>query len=210
MRRSRSSFDLSDAITSAEALSPRPPAVPEADAVATAPPLVAFDSRSVAPGAPPAGEDTQRTKRRLAPPPSLEGALSVGDRCDRLLEWLRSDPHTTNVLLVDAEGLPLAHASSRDEAMFGAAAAVASAIRQLALASPGSLSREFESHVGDRPILSLVGFMVGAKLYVVGLTHEAPLGADDAATIRTAFTSALAALHGAEAGNVKARGVGNP
>ncbi len=112
------------------------------------------------------------------------------------------------MLLVDAEGLPLAHGSSRDEAMLGATAAVASSIRQLALASPGSLSREFESHVGDRPILSLVGFMVGAKLYVVGLTHEAPLGAPDTAAIRAAFTNALASLHGAEAQKPRAPGHG--
>jgi hypothetical protein len=199
MRRSRSSFDLSDAISSAEALSPKPAPAQPAESEYAGVPLVAFDRKSVMPTA--AVEERPRGERphgRLAPPPSLDGLRTVGARCDRLLEWLRGDPHTTSVLLVDAEGLPLAHESARDEALLGATAGVAHAIRQLALASPGSVSREFESHVGDGPILSLIGFMVGAKLYVVGLNHNAPLGDQDTARIRAAFTSALAELHGRE------------
>jgi hypothetical protein len=197
MRRSRSSFDLSDAITSAEALSPKPPPEPEPENPSGNQPLVAFDRGSVAPASlNTAPRAPDRSPGRLAAPPSLEGLTTVGARCDRLLEWLRADPYTTSVLLVDTEGLPVSHASVRDEAMLGAAAGVANAIRYLALASPGSVSREFESHVGDRPILSLIGIMVGDKVYVVGLSHEMPLADQDTAKIRAAFTSALASLHG--------------
>jgi hypothetical protein len=197
MRRSRSSFDLSDAIHSAESLSPKPAPASEPRNDFGGVPLVNFDRKSVIPEKPSPREALAMTERhpgRLAAPPSLEGFTTVGARCNRLLEWLRSDPHTTSVLLVDAEGLPIAQESANDEALLGATAGVAHAIRQLALASPGSVSREFESHVGDGPILSLLGFMVGTNLYVVGLSHTAPLAEQDTARIRAAFTSALAEL----------------
>src|SRR4051812_40795962 len=123
MRRSRSSFDLSDAITSAEALSPKPAPAKEPANDFGGVPLVAFDRKSVAPTSAVVEEPARSSERppgRLAPPPGIEGLSSVGARCDRLLDWLRSDPHTTGVLLVDAEGLPLTHESGRDEALLGA------------------------------------------------------------------------------------------
>ncbi len=195
MRRSRSSFDLSDAIVAAEALSPKPPEVkeePVADYGGV--PLVAFGrSESTLPGALPPPKPIEAPPR-LAPPPDLSGIASVAARCDRLIDWLKSDPSTTSVLLVDGEGLPLASESARDEALLGATAGVATAMRRLALASPGSLSREFESHVGDGPVLSLIGVSISSRLYVVGLSHEAPLGEKDVALVRRAFTSALTGL----------------
>lgn len=191
MRRSRSSFDLSDAIVAAEALSPKPPPVEQPKNDFGGVPLVAFDRASVIDGGPPSVAQ-RRPVGRLAPPPETTG--TVAQRCDRLLEWLRSDPHTMSVLLVDADGLPMSKDGSRDEGLLGATANVAYAIRQLALASPGSVSREFESHVGDGPVLSLIGFMVGAKLYIVGISHQQALAEQDSARIRAAFTVALTPL----------------
>ncbi|MFO0616226.1 MAG: hypothetical protein U0414_26770 [Polyangiaceae bacterium] len=192
MRRSRSSFDLSDAIVAAESLSPKPPPaeLPKNDFGGV--PLVAFERPSVVEGGPPSIAQ-RRQLGRLAAPPETSG--TVANRCDKLLEWLRADPHTLSVLLVDADGLPISKEGSKDEALLGATANVAYAIRQLALASPGSVSREFESHVGDGPVLSLIGFMVGAKLYIVGISHQRALDEHDTARIRAAFTLALTPLH---------------
>jgi hypothetical protein len=202
MRRSRSSFDLSDAIFTAEALSPKPPeAAPQSNDFGGVP-LVAFERNSLDGGPPSVVQ--RRPAGRLAPPPDASGTVAV--RCDRLLEWLRTDPHTMSVLLVDAEGLPLSKEGARDEALLGATANVAYAIRQLALASPGSVSREFESHVGDGPILSLIGFMVGSRLYIVGLSHQLPLSEHDTALIRAAFTHALTPLHSSTRGPDPTRG----
>lgn len=196
MRRSRSSFDLSDAIVAAEALSPKPPEAkeePVADYGGV--PLVAFAGRAEStvpqplPPPPPLSGPA-----RLSPPPDLSRIGSVAARCDRLIDWLKGEPSTTGVLLVDGEGLPIASESARDEALLGATAGVATAMKRLALASPGSLSREFESHVGDGPILSLIGILISSRLYVVGLSHNAPLGERDVAQIRSAFTSALTGL----------------
>lgn len=196
MRRSRSSFDLADAIVAAEALSPKPPPVEAPKNDFGGVPLVAFDRASVIDGGPPSVAQ-RRPVGRLAPPPEMTGNDSkstVAQRCDKLLEWLRSDPHTMSVLLVDADGLPMSKEGSKDEGLLGATANVAYAIRQLALASPGSVSREFESHVGDGPVLSLIGFMVGAKLYIVGISHQQALAEQDSARIRAAFTAALTPL----------------
>lgn len=192
MRRSRSSFDLSDAIVSAESLSPKPPAAEAPKNDFGGVPLVAFERQSVIDGGPPSVAQ-RRPVGRLAAPPETSG--SVASRCDKLIEWLKSDPHTMSVLVVDADGLPLSKDGSKDEALLGATANVAYAIRQLALASPGSMSREFESHVGDGPVLSLIGFMVGAKLYMVGISHQLALAEHDTARIRAAFTQALTPLH---------------
>jgi hypothetical protein len=197
MRRSRSSFDLSDAIVAAESLSPKPPpaAGPKNDFGGV--PLVAFERQSVLEGGPPSVAQ-RRQLGRLAAPPETTGTVAA--RCDKLIEWLRADPHTLSVLLVDADGLPISKEGSKDEALLGATANVAYAIRQLALASPGSVSREFESHVGDGPVLSLIGFMVGAKLYIVGISHQRALEESDAARIRAAFTLALTPLHSSAGG----------
>jgi hypothetical protein len=201
MRRSRSSFDLSDAIVAAEALSPKPPEVkeePVADYGGV--PLVAFSrSESTLPAALPPPRPAE-APRRLPPPPDLANVASVAARCDRLVEWLRSAPTTTNVLLVDGDGLPVSSSSARDEALLGATAGVAAAMKRLALATPGSLSREFESHVGDGPILSLIGLVIGSRIYVVGLSHDSPLGERDVAQIRASFQSALTGLAPASGG----------
>ncbi len=197
MRRSRSSFDLSDAIVSAEALSPKAPEAKEEPVVDYGGlPLVAFARpESTAPAALPAFK-VPEPNQRLGALPDLSAISSVAARCDRLIEWLKKDPLTSSVLLVDGEGLPIASESTRDEALLGATAGVAAAMKRLALATPGSLSREFESHVGDGPILSLIGLLVSSRVYVVGLSHNAPLTERDVAQIRNAFTSALAGLSG--------------
>ena len=195
MRRSRSSFDLADAIVAAEALSPKPPPVETPKNDFGGVPLVAFERSTPFEGGPPSIAQ-RRPVGRLAPPPETTG--TVAQRCDKLLEWLRSDPHTMSVLLVDADGLPMSREGAKDEALLGATANVAYAIRQLALASPGSVSREFESHVGDGPVLSLIGFMVGARLYIVGISHQQALAEQDSARIRAAFTLALTPLSDAK------------
>ena len=85
MRRSRSSFDLSDAIVSAESLSPKPPAAEAPKNDFGGVPLVAFERQSVIDGGPPSVAQ-RRPVGRLAAPPETSG--SVASRCDKLIEWL--------------------------------------------------------------------------------------------------------------------------
>lgn len=199
-RRSRSSFDLRDALTTAEALSPKPPPavtnLPDYGGV----PLVAFGADPSAPSQPP--------RARTAPPPpppapktalpkAPEGGASTGlmARLSALVDWLRADSEVARVLVVDDEGLPLVGSTSGDlgdaESLLAATGSVAGAMKKLALATPGTLSPDFEGHVGDGPVLQLIGFSANGRAYVVGISRREPFGELDVDQIRAAFVRAL-------------------
>jgi predicted regulator of Ras-like GTPase activity (Roadblock/LC7/MglB family) len=199
-RRSRSSFDLRDVLPVAEALSPKPPA-----AASTADlhdfggvPLVNFGGERAS--QPPAGAARvvapAAARAELESAPVIEGAVSLMARLSRLLEWLRGDRDVTRALVVDDEGLPLVGSTSGDlgdaESLLAATGSVASAMKRLALATPGSLSGDFEGHVGDGPVLQLIGIPVGGRAFIVGISRRQPFGKVDVENIRAAFEKALA------------------
>lgn len=215
-RRSRSSFDLRDALTTAEALSPKPPVVQRPSSLEGLP-LVAFgdgSSNAVA---------TDRSPARPAPVASAQPMPSIGPapdttsvsgfipRLSTLLDWLRTDPEITRVIVVDDEGLPLIGSTTGDlsdaESLLAATGSVASAMKKLALATPGSLSRDFEGHVGDGPVLQLIGLSAGTRAFVVGISRRRPLAQHDVETVRAAFVNALA---GAAVAGAPAFGRGSP
>jgi predicted regulator of Ras-like GTPase activity (Roadblock/LC7/MglB family) len=117
-------------------------------------------------------------------------------RLSRLLEWLRGDRDVTRALVVDDEGLPLVGSTSGDlgdaESLLAATGSVASAMKRQALATPGSLSGDFEGHVGDGPVLQLIGIPVGGRAFIVGISRRQPFGKADVESIRAAFERALA------------------
>lgn len=210
-RRSRSSFDLRDALTTAEALSPKPPAV-EAPSEYEGLPLVAFGPdpavagssppERIVPGAP------APPKPALPPPPDVTPIAGLLPRLSALMEWLRADHEITRVIVVDDEGLPLIGSTIGDlsdaESLLAATGSVAAAMKKLALATPGAMSADFEGHVGDGPVLQLVG--LGAqqqhgpsaagvrRAFVVGISRRRPLGVRDVTTVRNAFVAALSGV----------------
>lgn len=199
-RRSRSSFDLRDALTTAEALSPKPPAT-QTPGEYEGLPLVAFGGESVRPAAlvqeqvaPPV---SMVPKRVLTPPPEVGSISGLIPRLSALMDWLRSDQDISRVIVVDDEGLPLIGSTVGDlsdaESLLAATGSVASAMKRLALATPGALSRDFEGHVGDGPVLQLVGLSSGSRAFVVGISRRAPLPERDVETVRAAFVKALSA-----------------
>lgn len=203
-RRSRSSFDLRDILPVAEALSPKPPPVASAVPDFAGMPLVAFggDRPSAPPAAPqqpaPAGEVGRAhasPRADLVDPPSLAGVSGLVQRLSTLLEWLRGDREVTRVLVVDDEGLPLVGSTSGDlgdaESLLAATGSVASAMKKLALATPGTLSADFEGYVGDGPVLQLVGISAAGRAFIVGISRRSPFGKLDVELIRGTFGKAL-------------------
>lgn len=208
-RRSRSSFDLRDALTTAEALSPKAPKVvqtPEFGGV----PLVAFDSKSQVPpppaprpanapipAAPPplAPAPAPLPKSALGPPPALGSDAGLMQRLNALLAWLRGDPDVSRALVVDDEGLPLVasvvDAQSDDEGLLAATGSVASAMKRLALAGAGTKSSDFEGHVGDGPVLQLIGVTAGKRAFVVGISRKEPFPELEVEKVRAAFSDVL-------------------
>lgn len=199
-RRSRSSFDLRDVLAVAEALSPKPPAVASAVPDFGGMPLVAFgaDRPSQPPIASPAGEPRRAHasgRLDLADPPSIVGISGLVQRLSALLEWLRGDREVSRVLVVDDEGLPLVGSTSGDlgdaESLLAATGSVAAAMKKLALATPGTLSPDFEGYVGDGPVLQLVGISAAGRAFIVGISRRQPFGKPDVELIREAFGRAL-------------------
>lgn len=195
-RRSRSSFDLRDALVTAEALSPKPPSVEQPTPDFEGVPLVAFGQErpSQVPAAvvvPP-----KVSKRTLPDPPSVDSIASLVPKLGALLDWVRKDPDTTRALVVDDEGLPLVGTAVGDlgetESLFAATGSVASAMKKLALATPGTLSPDFEGHVGDGPVLQLIGFSAARRAFVVAVSRKEPFGNKDVDLIRQTFAGALA------------------
>jgi hypothetical protein len=207
-RRSRSSFDLRDALSTAEALSPKPPSV-ETPAPFGGVPLIAFGnepaSAAPAPTAPaavaPAAVDRPppvAAKQVLPSPPETGGINGLIPRLSALLEWLRADVEVTRVIVVDDEGLPLIGSTSGDlsdaESLLAATGSVAGAMKKLALATPGALSNDFEGYVGESPVLQLVGLSAGSRAFVVGISRRSAFAKRDVDCVRDAFTRALSGL----------------
>lgn len=196
-RRSRSSFDLRDALSTAEALSPKPPPSVESKSVEFGGvPLIAFgrDTPSVAPPPPARVAPPPVIKQALAAPPDVTGLPGMMPRLSTLLEWVRADPEVTRVLVVDDEGLPLIGSTTGDlgdaESLLAATGSVASAMKRLALATPGTLSADFEGHVGESPVLQLVGLSAG-RAFVVAISRKEPFGPKDVDLLRSTFARAL-------------------
>ncbi len=198
-RRSRSSFDLRDALVTAEALSPKPPAA-EPVAAFEGVPLIAFGAEAASAGAPPAAvavaQPPRVAKRTLPDAPDTTAVASLVPKLSLLLEWVRGSQDVSRALVVDDEGLPLVGTGVGDlgetESLFAATGSVASAMKKLALASPGTLSPDFEGHVGDGPVLQLIGFSAARRAYVVAVSRREPFGAKDVELIRATFAAALA------------------
>lgn len=191
MRRSRSSFDLSDAIVKAEALSPQPPQVREVLPEIEAGPLVAFD-RAGPPSTPPMTERAPISTRSLGAAPVLEASATASSKLSALVAWLEADPKVTHALVVDDSGLPMTKDTEIDEALFGAAGSLAQAVRRVALATPGaSVGREFESHVGQSPVLSLLGVEARGRVFVVAMARSSQPSEAEVSDIRRAFGAVL-------------------
>lgn len=207
-RRSRSSFDLRDALTTAEALSPKPPPVQTPLPVEVGP-LVAFgppDPSSALPPPPSLPSPSMRAavaaaKPVLPAPPDVDALSGITPRLTALMDWLRGDADITRVLVVDDEGLPLVGSHPTDlgdaESLLAATGSVAGAMKRLALATPGALSPDFEGHVGDGPVLQLIGLSILSasqtrRAFVVGISRRQPLGQKDVDAVRAAFSKALA------------------
>lgn len=204
-RRSRSSFDLRDALVTAEALSPKPPpAAPSNLPDYGGLPLVAFGNEATAPSQPPRPVSAPPVAAPAAPAPSTgklskppEPAASAGlmTKLSALVDWLRGDADVSRVIVVDDEGLPLVGSTSGDlgdaESLLAATGSVASAMKRLALATPGTLSPDFEGHVGDGPVLQLIGFSASARAFVVGISRREPFLELDVERVRGAFVRAL-------------------
>jgi len=197
-RRSRSSFDLRDALSTAEALSPKPPPSAESNAAAFGGlPLIAFgrDTPSYAPPPPARVQPLQApVTQSLGTPPDVSGLPGMMPRLSALLEWVRADADVTRVLVVDDEGLPLIGSTTGDlgdaESLLAATGSVASAMKRLALATPGTLSADFEGHVGESPVLQLVGLSAG-RAFVVAISRKEPFGPKDVDLLRSTFARAL-------------------
>lgn len=195
MPRSRSSFDLSDAIVTAEALSPRPPPAEPVYPPRPGVPLVAFDRtretvdyevparRKSAP--PPAREPV------LARPPEFQPAESTSTRCAKMLTWLASDPTTRSSVVTDSEGLLIAASSEEVEALLGAMARVGDSVRRLAGACPGDLADDFDTCVGDGPYVHVIGFYVAGERCLVGVIGSRRLERIEIGAIRNGLVRAL-------------------
>ena len=197
-RRSRSSFDLRDALVTAEALSPKPPSVDQPVSDLQGVPLVAFgqDRPSQVPAPLLVPTPPRPQKRTLEDPPDVDSVPSLIPKLGKLLDWIRKDSETTRALVVDDEGLPLVGTAVGDlgetESLFAATGSVAAAMKKLALATPGTLSPDFEGHVGDGPVLQLIGFSASRRAFVVAVSRKHPFGTRDVDIIRQSFAAALA------------------
>ncbi|HVK66186.1 MAG TPA: hypothetical protein VM694_17000 [Polyangium sp.] len=211
MARSRSSFDLTNAIAAATSLSGEDKK--KTPAVEPLPPdLVSFDPGTTAPATeasppiqptPPRGghigasaahdpdASAGDSPRNLPKLPDLSGITSPVKRCEKIVQWIGEATGATDVFLADAAGLPLAGAVSDTEAKLAGSGLVASSIASLASAVPGNLGSTFEMHIGEGPCFQLIGFQVGATLFFVGLNRTRPLTPNQSLGIRLACRHAL-------------------
>lgn len=202
MSRSRSLFDLSGAIAAATALGPaeevrrdyanvslvsfdaEPPTSPShAVPIMSAPALPAIDQ----------GEPSRPAIPKL---PDLSGVTSPGLRCERIVEWIADATSSEEVFIADEAGLLMAGAPSLPAERIAATGVVAQAVLTLARASE-SLSSLFELHVGEGPVLQLIGFQISQSLYLVGLSRSKPLSPRQAHAVRLACVHALGDVLGA-------------
>jgi len=198
-RRFRSSFDLTDALTTAEALSPKPPKVEPELPVLDANRLVAFAASeppaAMRPAVPVAIQARQEERSALRAAPDVTSLTSLIPRLSALLDWLRTDPEVSRALVVDDEGLPLVGSTAGDlgdaESLLAATGSVASAMKKLALATPGTMSPDFEGHVGEGPVLQLIGVTADRRAFVVGISRRHPFADREVLRIRQTFAVAL-------------------
>jgi hypothetical protein len=180
----------------AEALSPKAPAVAVVEQPWGGAPLVAFGSDPLSQRPPAAAAPAPAQRRALPEPPDVGAIASLVPKLSALLDWLRSDTDVTRALVVDEEGLPLVGSAVGDlgetESLFAATGTVANAMKRLALATPGTLSPDFEGHVGDGPVLQLIGFSAARRAFVVAISRKEPFGAHDIDLVRDTFSAALA------------------
>jgi hypothetical protein len=209
MARSRSSFDfdLTSAIAAAASLSPEEKNKKATGLEPLPAGLVSFDpaqtagademaQTSPAPGAMSPASEREGAFGDLStrnPPklPDLSSIVSPVQRCERIVQWIGETTGATDVFLADAAGLPLAGAVSDTESKLAGSGLVASSIASLAAAVPGNHTPVFELHVGEGPFFQIIGFMVGASLFIVGMNRTTPLTPKQAHAIRLACRHAL-------------------
>jgi hypothetical protein len=213
-RRSRSSFDLRDALDTAEALSPKAPVVDERIVDLDGVPLVTFqgDRSSQPPRAP------STPAPALAIPASVSGSIPVTERAPQrapslgCTRWIlhrspsstgcrrsstpccagcAATPSVERVLVADGDGLPIAGDVRDAEELSAATGAVTSAVRRVAEATRGAAASHFETCIGERPVLQLVGVALEGRALVVGITRSEPYAEPDVRRIRSAFVAAL-------------------
>jgi hypothetical protein len=219
MPRSRSSFDISNAIATATSLSSAEAELGTSfDGVS----LVSFglpsDKRSEkrlgaeavvptpvesSPGFDDAHPPSEGGRR---PPklPDLANVVSPVARCQRIIDWITEAVEATDVFIADAAGLPIAGEFPEAEARLASASVVVSAIRELAAGMPGSASSIFELHVGEGPFFQLIGFEAAKMLFFVGFTRATPLTYRQAHAVRLACRHALSAVESAGRGTREA------
>jgi hypothetical protein len=201
MARSRSSFDVTGAIATATSLTAEEAKAHPGQSAAS---LISFGTSSPPPAEPPtptpppvgsafdspeiALSDAKSTPARL---PDLSAIVSPVARCERIVEWITEATGATDVFLADAAGLPLAGAVQDADSRLAGAGLVASSIASLALSLPGNHTPLFELHLGEGPFFQIIGFQVGAGLFIVGLTRQTPLSPRQAHAIRLACRHAL-------------------
>jgi hypothetical protein len=95
------------------------------------------------------------------------------------------------VIVVDADGLPIAGDLRDAEELSAATGAVTSAVRRVAQATPGAVAGHFETCIGEHPVLQLVGVALEGRSVVVGITRSEPYAEPDVRRIRSAFVAAL-------------------
>lgn len=210
MSRSRSSFDVAGALAHIAGLAPEPhgpaPSYRGVSLVSftTEDPLDAAVTHPAPPrkSAPPAAElpaldemaSAIETARRPPKLPDLSNVVSPVARCEKIVEWIIEATGAANVFLADAAGLPIAGAIDEADTLIATSGLVASAVTQLSAAVPGNSSSIFEAHVGEGPFFQLIGFHVGATLYLVGFTRTSPLSPRQAHAVRLACRHALGEL----------------
>jgi hypothetical protein len=112
-------------------------------------------------------------------------------RCERIVDWIVDAIDASDVFIADGGGLPIAGAVRDDDARLASAAVVASAIGELARATPGSTSPLFELHVGEGPFFQLIGLEAASTMFFVGFTRATPLTYRQAHAVRLACRHAL-------------------
>jgi hypothetical protein len=200
MARSRSSFDVTNAIATATSLAAEEAKARPDQAVnalvsfgTTSPPPAAVVSPVPAPivsvldGPEAALGDTNRPPKL----PDLSAIVSPVARCEKIVAWIAEVTGATDVFLADAAGLPLAGAIHDADSRLAGAGLVASSIASLASSLPGNHTPLFEMHLGEGPFFQIIGFKVGAGLFVVGLSRHTPLTPKQAHAVRLACRQAL-------------------
>jgi hypothetical protein len=199
MARSRSSFDVTTAIATAASLTAEEAKALPGQAVKA---LISFGTTAPPPApapspAPPAagsafdGAEAASDPSRMPKLPDLSAIVSPVARCEKIVSWIAEATGASDVFLADAAGLPLAGAIHDADSRLAGAGLVASSIASLATSLPGNHAPLFELHLGEGPFFQIIGFQVGAGLFIVGLTRQMPLSPKQAHAVRLACRQAL-------------------